>query len=112
MKFGIYQRIPSAIGFTHCLNSKVVVNKFYKVFYKNNQCGNARLGIIAAKKSMKRAVDRNRCKRMIREAFRIHPIKNVQIDLVILVRKASLNGFTAEIPELIDLFNKVETKCV
>lgn len=61
---------------------------------------------------MKRAVERNRCKRLIREAFRVHPIKTAQIDLVVLVRKASIDGFTSELPELVKLFNQVESKCV
>lgn len=111
-KFGVDQRISSALGYSHCLSSKSVVNRFYKLFYIDNQSGNARLGIIAAKKCMKHAVDRNRCKRMVREIFRLHPIKNKNIDLVVLVRKASVTAFTSESSELIKLFDQVESKCV
>ena len=35
-----------------------------------NSCAHARLGIIAGKKVAARAVDRNRARRLIREAFR------------------------------------------
>jgi ribonuclease P protein component len=47
----------------------------------------ARLGLIVAKKQVKLAVNRNGCKRQLREYFRQHQQDIVGLDVVILVRK-------------------------
>lgn len=47
----------------------------------------ARLGIIVARKNVARAVQRNRIKRLIREAFRTRKSDLVPVDLVVLARK-------------------------
>ncbi len=46
----------------------------------------ARLGVIVAKRVMKRAVDRNRVRRLIRESFRHHQQSLSGLDIVVLVR--------------------------
>lgn len=46
----------------------------------------ARLGVIVAKRVMKRAVDRNRVRRLIRESFRHHQETLGGLDIVVLVR--------------------------
>jgi ribonuclease P protein component len=46
-----------------------------------------RLGIVIAKKNVKRAVDRNRLKRIIRESFRLRQEEFGTIDMVILARQ-------------------------
>lgn len=46
----------------------------------------ARLGLIVAKKHVKRAVDRNRLKRVIREQFRLHQYSLTGLDIVVIVR--------------------------
>jgi len=43
---------------------------WFLVMARPNECGHARLGLIVAKKQLRRAVDRNRVKRCAREAFR------------------------------------------
>lgn len=51
------------------------------------QCGKrARLGFAIAKKQLKRAVDRNRIKRLLRESFRLRHNELPNIDIVIMVR--------------------------
>lgn len=52
----------------------------------NNQ-NHARIGFVLAKKQIKRAVDRNRIKRIVRESFRHNQHKLAAIDFVILGRK-------------------------
>lgn len=47
----------------------------------------SRLGLVVGKKSLKRAVDRNRLKRLVREEFR-HSQFDIAIDLVFLARSA------------------------
>ena len=42
------------------------------IYYRENQTGNPRLGIVVSKRNFKKAVTRNRLKRSIRESFRLH----------------------------------------
>ena len=51
----------------------------------NNKLG-ARLGISVAKRFVKRAVERNRLKRLVREAFRTNGIKLQALDLFVGLR--------------------------
>jgi len=46
----------------------------------------ARLGLAVAKKHVRRAVDRNRIKRVLRESFRRHQQRLKGLDLVVLVK--------------------------
>ena len=46
----------------------------------------ARLGLAVAKKHVRRAVDRNRIKRLLRESFRRHQHQLKGFDLVVLVK--------------------------
>ena len=46
----------------------------------------ARLGIVAARKAIPRAVDRNACKRLVREAFREHEELLAGLDVVVICR--------------------------
>ena len=48
----------------------------------------SRLGVVVAKKSIRRAVRRNRIKRLVREQFRHHHF-NEAIDLVVLARSSA-----------------------
>ena len=55
-------------------------------YFKPNQLGLARLGMVIKKKYIKTAVERNRIKRVIREVFRLMTLFS-GVDLVILVNK-------------------------
>ena len=48
----------------------------------------SRLGVVVAKKNVRRAVRRNRIKRLVREQFRRHPFDKA-IDLVVLARSGA-----------------------
>lgn len=47
----------------------------------------ARLGLAIPKKHIKKAVDRNRLKRLVRESFRINQENLGSFDVVVLVRR-------------------------
>ncbi len=51
-----------------------------------NQEGHARLGLVVPKKVLKRAVWRNRVKRIVRETFRTSQHSLPNVDLVVLAR--------------------------
>lgn len=51
-----------------------------------NNRENGRLGIVVAKRYVKRAVDRNRVRRLIRECFRLEQDSLCGLDFVVLAR--------------------------
>lgn len=52
----------------------------------------ARLGLVVAKKHLKRAVDRNRFKRLVRESFRSHQEQLAGLDVVVLARNGAIRS--------------------
>ncbi len=54
---------------------------------RHNDLTHARLGLVIAKKNIRRAVDRNRVKRIARESFRHHRADLDHLDIVVLARK-------------------------
>ncbi len=109
-KFTAAYRLLRENGFSHVVRCESVADKHFKVFFASNNMGNARLGIIASKKNLPNAVDRNLIKRVIREVFRQHKIKTRKLDLVVIVRRAPL--FDDRTHSLETLFSKVENRCV
>jgi ribonuclease P protein component len=53
---------------------------------RSNSLGKPRLGLVIAKRHVKKAVQRNRIKRLIRESFRLNQSKLAGVDIVVLIR--------------------------
>jgi len=70
--------------FTH---SKRAGDEYFSVLGHNNNSAIARLGLAIAKKHIKRAVGRNRIKRLVRESFRRHQQELAGLDIVVLLRR-------------------------
>ena len=64
-----------------------VPHRNFLILAAPNQLGHARLGLIFAKKNLKRAHDRNRVKRLVRESFRVRKTEFPGIDLIVLGRQ-------------------------
>jgi ribonuclease P protein component len=96
-------------GFNHVVHAENFTDKYFKIFFVRNGKKNARLGIVASKRILPGAAQRNRIKRVIREAFRQHSIKTQQIDLVVMVRGVDTHSSQSE--DLKTLFTRVEDKC-
>ena len=62
----------------------------FLVFARANGLAYARLGLAISKKKTKRAVDRNRLKRLVRESFRQHGQILAGLDLVVLNQRGEL----------------------
>jgi len=63
------------------------VNKWFVVHAKKNELGVSRLGVVASKRIMPKAVSRNYAKRLIREVFRCNFPKSGAFDVVIRARR-------------------------
>jgi ribonuclease P protein component len=53
---------------------------------KENKHSHARIGVVVAKKNIRRAVDRNLVKRIVKESFRKGEVSTLTVDIVVLVR--------------------------
>jgi len=105
-KFTSQQRLLRVDGFNHVLHAESWSNTAYKIFFSANQRNKARLGIISSKKILSMAVSRNFAKRMIREAFRRHPISNSKLDIIVMIKRG-YNNKAVHKNSLIMLFDQV-----
>jgi len=69
-----------------------VVSKYFVLWYSKNNINCNRLGITVSKKFAKKAVSRNRLKRIIRESFRVNfgSFKS-SFDIVLMPKSYSYN---------------------
>jgi ribonuclease P protein component len=75
---------------------------------RHNQLEQPRLGLVIAKKQLKRAVDRNRVKRIARESFRHQLQALAGVDVVVLCRSGAFGLDKAEIRHHMNrLFDKI-----
>ncbi|GFZ88881.1 ribonuclease P protein component [Dyella caseinilytica] len=59
----------------------------FSVRYRSNELGYARLGLAVSKRVSKRAVERNRVKRLLRESFRRVRSQLPALDLMVMARE-------------------------
>jgi len=89
-----------------------VANESFTVYAITNDYDQPRLGLVVGKKVSRRAVDRNRIKRVIREAFRQLAPEMAKLDIVVLARAAAITqSGSSLITQLTNLLGRVETKC-
>ncbi len=69
----------------------------FTVLYHTNDLGYPRLGLAIAKKRVRRAVDRNRLKRIVRESFRLAKKQLTGVDIVIMAGGRAVAARNAEI---------------
>lgn len=68
--------------------TRALVRPLFIVRVLPRESGPARLGIVASRKALRKAVDRNRAKRLVRETFRELQLELSGVDLVVQVRSA------------------------
>ena len=89
-----------------------VANRELVANFKSQNNHTSRLGITVSKKVSKRAIDRNRIKRQIREWFRRKKQLCVDFDLIITAKPSAKIKTNQEIQHsLDDLWRKVQKKC-
>lgn len=77
-------------------------NQNFTLLVRVNEESHARMGLAIAKKAVKRAVDRNRIKRIIRESFRHMQYDLPNIDVVIMCRPSAVPLKKEEIRQQFD----------
>jgi len=78
-------------------------NRHITILAAENGLVHPRLGMAVSKKCAKRAVDRNRLKRLVRENFRQNQHKLPAVDLVVMFRPTVLTLNNALVREQIEL---------
>ena len=89
--------------------NKFVFNDFI-VIYRYNNLGFPRFLFIVSKKVSKKAVERNRAKRLLRELVRkyIKKLENLSVDIVFIARKTILTKKLQDIePEFKEFLKKL-----
>jgi len=85
-------------------------SKHFTFLVRLNLRQRARLGLAIAKKADPRAVGRNRVKRLLREAFRLHLPLLPALDVIVLakpqVRSASSEVLLAEVEQLLETLKR------
>ncbi len=64
-------------------------DKLLQIVARENSKNTSRLGVVVSKKHLKRAIDRNRAKRIIRESFRGAKASLTGLDIVVVLRGAN-----------------------
>ncbi|MES9900474.1 MAG: ribonuclease P protein component [Sedimenticola sp.] len=62
-------------------------DRYFTILYRPNALAHPRLGMAIAKKNLKRAVDRNLVKRLVREEFRLNRSGLSGFDLVVMCKR-------------------------
>ena len=88
-----------------------VSDKFILFLARPNGLSHSRLGMIVAKKNIRKAAQRNRVKRIVRESFRHQKKYALSIDVIFLARKelAQLDNQSMN-QQLDELWNRINKK--
>lgn len=89
--FAKFQRLLDAGDFSAVFNDAPlrVSDAHFLILARTNTHNHARLGLVIAKKHVKRAVARNLLKRVLRESFRSQQHKLPPIDAIVLARRGA-----------------------
>ncbi|MEN8174850.1 MAG: ribonuclease P protein component [Pseudomonadota bacterium] len=87
-RFDRSRRLLTAAEFRQVFAApKRSTDHLFTVLTRGSREGNARLGLAISRKLVRRAVDRNRIKRLVRESFRQHQVQLKGLDVVVLARR-------------------------
>lgn len=84
------------------IHKQAIFDKHYKFYYRINSLAHPRLGIIAAKKKCRLAVDRNRLKRQVREAFRHYQSQLPSYDIIAITSQMAVKANNLELRQCLD----------
>jgi len=106
-------RLLTSDAFTQVFNKPGgrASNRYFLTLARENSVSSARLGMVVGKKAVPLAKDRNRLKRLMRETFRRSEVREVPVDMVVLVRKGAHNCDNQDVrDQLASLWKEIHTK--
>ena len=109
-KFFSGWRIRTTSEFRHVyfMNQRLI-GCYYLLYYRKNEVKYPRLGVVASKHSVKKAVWRNRIKRVVKEVFRIQKNQLSAFDMVVIAKPPSIKANNKELYKCIKkLFAKLK----
>jgi len=95
-RFSADRRLLTAADFRHVFKKpKKSADRYLMLLATPGQQTHARMGLAIAKKRIKRAVDRNRIKRLVRESFRQHQLNMPAVDIVVMANHSAKTASNA-----------------
>ena len=70
-------------------NGRRSADQYFTILFHENNLSRPRLGFAISKQKVRRAVGRNRLRRLVRESFRLRAADLPAVDLVVLARDAT-----------------------
>lgn len=112
-RFARHQRLLNSSDFRNVFaHPQRFSHPHLMLLVRSNNCSYARLGLAIPKRHIKRAVDRNRIKRQIRESFRAWQTKLVGCDIVVMARSGAMQLSNRELREVLEShWQKVAAAC-
>jgi len=112
-RFARHQRLLTSSDFRHVFaHPRRFNHPHLTMLVRSNQHSFARLGLAIPKRHIRRAVDRNRIKRQIRESFRAWQTKLVGWDIVMMARSGADRLTNRELRDVLEShWQKLATTC-
>jgi len=112
-RFGRELRLLTPSHYSRIFNEPArAANQHFTLLAKRNDLDHPRLGLTIAKKRVKKAVQRNRIKRLARENFRLNRHQLDNIDIVLMVKTGVDELSNEELhKQLTKLWRKINERC-
>lgn len=82
--------------------AKRLSTRYFRIEYRARAQAPARLGMAVSRRVSKKAVVRNRIRRVIREEFRLHRANLPHVDMLLIARSAAVDGTNEQLRSELD----------